>query len=638
MPGWQKEIRKVFDPSDRGVKTHNIIFLYGDRVRQRTYGGFRLPVCEMYQAVVAEFEEDFDIISYYTDREDERRKRGLNFYKGKEYYLSMCENPPEPPQTDLHPEANANPYFQACIQDYNNLGYLKGMEEGVKDRTRPEATYYEDKPGLMVEQLDRFLFGQKDKKALIIFDDWQYWDGKLLYNDPNTRMNPKEETLRFFRGWAQDRKLLDNGHLIVILSNKNPLEKPDRFASLAEVTRHDCFSGNKSKAVEVPPFQEKDIYNAVMGAHFKRLNGFYLESETEAKEITALLEESDVFKQKGLEVLLDLGVRGNAWNAKQIADELQLCIIEENMVTLDDVIGYMTLKKKLLEAVTGVDATFSSAYEIIGGTGSSRSRGVILAGPGGCGKSFMGTALAGTMKKMYGREWQLFRISSRDLTSKYRGESEERIVNTFNRIKSLKKAIIIWDEAESYLTGASFVTGGGAEREDNKARAALLRAIEELDALMKKDNRRRYFWVVSTNNPSIIDIANRRRLSNEVIYFVGLPDFNTRKLILKHIAEKESGRLWNDQLIEFAARHTRGVTTDTLSKTVYAEVQKLLAQMFMEQELKSSEELSKLKIDYKRIEDMLRTNIPRAEGTNDYHDVLENCRRAKCLLMEDKLT
>lgn len=639
MSSWRQSIRKVFDPSPGGVKTNSVILLGGSAVNLKHYGNFRNPVCAMSQAVIAEFEKNFDIIAFYTDIDVENHKKGLNFYKGKDEYLALTTNPPDSTTLPQPPPGVSTPYILARYKSLNTT-YLKAKEDGRKDRLAPEATYYDNDPNLMMQHLQRDLFQQKEKSALVIFDEWIHWGDTLFYKDPDTRMQKNRATIDIFRKWVSEDRLTENGHLIVVLAprqqgsdgNSNRYIAPGSMEEL----KQDLFSRPNCVEIPVTAPGEEEVRNALLGAHFLKYKGFHLEQEHEAEDIATTFVESGIIASDGLKIISDLGQTNTPIKLKTIEDKYGSKLGTD--VTLDDVIGYNKLKKELLKKVIGKDFKLEHAYNIMKRKRKSKSRGVIFAGVGGCGKSYMAKALVGTLRRDYGKEWQQIKIeSASQMTSKYRGESEERIVETFNSIKSKKKAVIIWDEAEAYLKAAASVTGSGAESEDNKARSAILRGIEELANMMDKDESRHYFWVVTTNKPSLIDEASKRRLSNGIIYYVGLPDFQSRVDLLKHLSIESASEIWDDSFIEYVAKNTNGTSTDILRNKIFDDIEELIAQMVVNQGISSSEDLENLKIEYDLLKKYFKSEVPRINQTENYREVIEDCKRADCKLIDEQL-
>jgi hypothetical protein len=396
---WRDEVRKLYDPRAGGIKRKNVFILYGDTIVHKTYGNYCNPVCEMYQAVITEFEKDFDIIAYYTDNDGERRKQGLNFYKGKELYLSLCDNPPEPTrQPTPPPRADANSYIKSRYNRYYQ-GYAASVEAGTRDRLSAEATYYDKDPNQMIEHLDRNLFSKDRHKALIIFDDWLYWNNRLFFSDPDSRSQRNTKTLNIFRRWAGDETLPNHHHLVFVIATKNPVTQgaPQTARSITEEIVASIFSQPNCIAIPVTPPSERCIRDALLGSHFKR-KGFRLISETEAEKIAALLHENQLIARDGLKIITDLAAINKTWDADNLCRELTLKPTSK-VKSLEEM-SETEVIQRMKEYVIGQDDAISIIARKIRNAVRSRSprKGPIekfmLVGPTGVGKTETAKALA----------------------------------------------------------------------------------------------------------------------------------------------------------------------------------------------------------------------------------------------------
>jgi hypothetical protein len=400
MVDWKTEVRKLYDPREGGIKRKNVFILHGSSIVHKTYGNYLNPVCEMYQAVITEFENDFDIIAYYTDNDGEKRKKGLNFYKGKELYLSLCDNPPEPSRQPSPPQrAAGNSYIKSRYNRYHR-GYARSVEEGKKDRLDREATYYDKDPNQMIEHLDRNLFSKNNHRALIIFDDWIYWSSRLFFKDPDYQSQRNSHIVNIFRRWAGDGVLPGNNHLIFLLTTKNPLEQanPRQARTITEEIVHGIFNLPNCIPIPTTPLSEKDIRDALLAAHFKDNIGFRLTEESEADKIAALLHENGFVSTDGLKIINDMSAMNGTWNTDSICRRFELKEVpkvkplEEMMET--------EIKERMQKYLVGQDDAVSIIAKKIRNAVRSRAprKGPIekfmLVGPTGVGKTETAKALA----------------------------------------------------------------------------------------------------------------------------------------------------------------------------------------------------------------------------------------------------
>jgi DNA polymerase III delta prime subunit len=400
MADWRDEVRKLYDPRKGGIKLKNVFILHGDTIAHKTYGSYRTPVCDMYEAVITEYEKDFDIIAYYTDNDGEKRKRGLNFYKGKDIYLSLCENPPEPSRRPVPPPKIANNNYAKSRYNRHYRGFAKSVEEGKKDRLSREATYYDKDPNQMVEHLDRNLFGKNEHKALIIFDDWLYWSNRLFFKDPDHQSQRNTKILNIFRRWARDETLPNNHHLLFVIASRDPADRGDdrRSRTRTEEIVESIFSLPNCISIPVDPLSEKNIRDALLSAHFKSDIGFRLTDETEAEKIAALLHENGLVTRDGLKIITGIAAVNKQWDAGSLSQELGLKL-SSNVKPLEEM-SETQVMDRMKEYVVGQDEAIAIITKKMRNAVRSRAprKGPIekfmLVGPTGVGKTETAKALA----------------------------------------------------------------------------------------------------------------------------------------------------------------------------------------------------------------------------------------------------
>jgi hypothetical protein len=401
MADWREQVRNVYEPREKEKKLKNVIILHGDTVEFKTYGNYMNPVCDMYQAVIAEYEKYFDIIAYYTDNDGDRRKKGLNFYKGKELFLSLCDKPPEPSTLPAVPAAAAgNNYIKNRYNRYNR-SYVTSVEEGKQDRLSREATYYESDPNQMIEHLDRNLFSINEHKALIIFDDWLYWNNRLFFKDPDYQLQPNTDTLNIFRRWTKGDTLSKHQHLIFVITLQNPMRRDRQYQprSRTEETVRSIFNPSPNCiGIPVAPLAEDTVRDAMLGAHFKTTLSFRLSVETEAEKMAALLHENKIIARDGLKIIHDLAAMGGTWDADRLCKEMNLQPLSK--IKPIEEMNETEITARMKDYVVGQDDALSIIAKEIRNAVRSKAphKGPIekfmLVGPTGVGKTETAKALA----------------------------------------------------------------------------------------------------------------------------------------------------------------------------------------------------------------------------------------------------
>ncbi len=142
--------------------------------------------------------------------------------------------------------------------------------------------------------------------------------------------------------------------------------------------------------------------------------------------------------------------------------------------------------------------------------------GVLLYGPPGTGKTLIVEALAGAI------DATVYHVSGPELTSKYKGESEARLREVFERARGTAPSVVFFDEIDA-------IAGRREEGGDMEGRvvAQLLTLLDGLDP------RGEVVVIGATNRVDALDPALRRpgRFDREIQ--IGVPDEAGRRAILE---------------------------------------------------------------------------------------------------------
>lgn len=179
-------------------------------------------------------------------------------------------------------------------------------------------------------------------------------------------------------------------------------------------------------------------------------------------------------------------------------------------VTFEDIVGLDAAKQALTEAVI-LPRQLPVLFEDV-----KPWKGVLLYGPPGTGKTHLARALANEAQCSF------FCISSADLTSKFVGESEQRVRALFESARQQKPSVIFIDEIDSLCS----------ERKDSEADHSSRIKTEFLVQTegVAVDNDQ-VLLMGATNLPWALDIGMRRRFEKRI--YIPLPDCNARALIFK---------------------------------------------------------------------------------------------------------
>jgi len=165
--------------------------------------------------------------------------------------------------------------------------------------------------------------------------------------------------------------------------------------------------------------------------------------------------------------------------------------------------------------------------------------GVLLYGPPGTGKTLIAEAVASAVDATF------YHVSGPEITSKYKGESEERLREIFERAREDAPAIVFFDEIDAVAP----------ERDDDGDMEN--RVVGQLLSLMDGlESRGNVVVIGATNRVDTIDPALRRpgRFDREIE--IGVPDEGGRREILDvHTGEVPLG---DDVDLDRLAAHTYG--------------------------------------------------------------------------------
>ncbi len=186
----------------------------------------------------------------------------------------------------------------------------------------------------------------------------------------------------------------------------------------------------------------------------------------------------------------------------------------ESNETFDDIGNYEATKKELREAIiTPIEQRgISKAYNM------KPSKGILLFGPPGTGKTMMMRALANEIHGGF------FLVKAPNLISAYPGETERAISRIFDTARKNAPCVLLFDEIDSIAKSREL------PEVDETHRQALSQLLIEIDGFVKLD---RVIVVGATNVPNLLDPALLRPGRLDRLIYMQLPDFNGRKKIFK---------------------------------------------------------------------------------------------------------
>lgn len=190
-------------------------------------------------------------------------------------------------------------------------------------------------------------------------------------------------------------------------------------------------------------------------------------------------------------------------------------------VTWDDVGALDDIKEQLQEAILW-PIKYRELYEK---SRTSSTKGILLCGPKGCGKTLLAKAIANECSINF------LSVKGPELLSMYLGESEKAVRQCFQRARSSAPCVIFFDEIDALCPSRSGSnTNAAAERVVNQL-------LTEMDGM---EDRKQVFVMAATNRPGKIDTAMLRPGRLEKIIFVDIPCAQGRVHILNSITKNKT--------------------------------------------------------------------------------------------------
>lgn len=174
--------------------------------------------------------------------------------------------------------------------------------------------------------------------------------------------------------------------------------------------------------------------------------------------------------------------------------------------------------------------------------GQNPSKGVLLYGPPGCGKTLLAKAVATECKANF------ISIKGPELLSKWVGDSEGNVRAIFDKARGSAPCVLFFDEIDS--VGKSRMT---ASNDGGTTDRMLNQILTEMDGMNQKKN---VFVMGATNRPGLLDSALMRPGRLDQLVYIPLPDYKSRVKILQ--AKLGKAPLGEDVNVEQIAERTEG--------------------------------------------------------------------------------
>ncbi len=257
--------------------------------------------------------------------------------------------------------------------------------------------------------------------------------------------------------------------------------------------------------------------------------------------------------------------------------------IEVPKISWADIGGYEETKREM-QRVIEWPLKYREEYEAYIG---SPPKGLLLFGPPGCGKTLFAKAVANAASASF------LSVKGPELTSKYYGESEERIRESFRKAKKASPSIIFFDEIDAIAKKR-----GETHEATERIVAQLLTEMDGVEQL--KDT----LVLAATNRIDIIDTAILRPGRFDRLVYLPTPDEDALKAILEVKTNnlpgiKEMNEEEGKELIEEVVTH---ISEEEKRRRVGAEEAiTFLRTLDVRDDDEITEIISKLKVDEDKI-------------------------------------
>ncbi len=384
-------------------------------------------------------------------------------------------------------------------------------------------------------------YGQSEENLREIFQKAEESAPSIIFIDEIDSIAPKRDEVVGEverRVVAQLLSLMDGlkgrGEVVVIGATNRPnaldpaLRRPGRFDREIEIGIPDkegrleilqVHTRGMPLAEDVDLTKLSELTHGYVGADLEALS-----KEAAMRALRRVVPDMDLeADQIPLEILKKLTVgREDFMQAfrEMEPSTLREVFIETPNVTWEDIGGLEEAKQELQESVEW-PLKFGKVFQQ---AGAEPPKGVLLYGPPGTGKTLLAKAVATEA------EANFISVRGPEFLSKWVGESERAVRETFRKAKQAAPCVIFFDEIDS-VTPAR---GRGVDT--HVTERVISQMLVELDGLEELHN---VTLVAATNRPDLLDPALLRPGRIDRIIYVPPPDLEARLEIFKiHTQDK----------------------------------------------------------------------------------------------------
>lgn len=273
-------------------------------------------------------------------------------------------------------------------------------------------------------------------------------------------------------------------------------------------------------------------------------------------------------------------------------------MVESPDVHWTDIGGLGDVKQELIESVEW-PLTYAKLFQHMNAT---PPKGVLLYGPPGTGKTMIAKAVATESQANF------ISVKGPEFLSKWVGESEKAVRETFRKARQAAPSVIFLDEIDSIAPARA---GGSAD--SHVTERVISQILTELDGLEALHN---VIVIAATNRPDIIDSALLRPGRFDRLIEIGMPDEKSRLEILKiHTANKP---MTEDINLEDIAKRTDKYSGADLSAIVNEAVMLAIRECVLSGKAKEEAQVCEYKIQKKHFDEAMKMVQPTASEMDIY--------------------
>jgi transitional endoplasmic reticulum ATPase len=279
-----------------------------------------------------------------------------------------------------------------------------------------------------------------------------------------------------------------------------------------------------------------DLTHGYVGADLSALT-----REAAMHSLRRILPDIDLdIEQIPMDVLMRITVTRDDFIAalrEMQPSSLREVFVESPNIRWDEVGGLTDAKRELQEAVEW-PLKYGKVFEELGAV---PPKGVLLYGPPGTGKTMLAKAVATESQSNF------INVKGPEFLSKWVGESEKAVRETFRKARQAAPCIIFMDEIDSIAPAR------GGEGDSRVTERVISQMLTEIDGLQSLHN---VVVIGATNRPDMLDPALLRPGRFDRLVKIASPDLEGRKQILRiHTAKKPMA---DDVDIDELAKKTDG--------------------------------------------------------------------------------